>query len=92
MHFKLKKMQTRSNLNNINPKNTKKSPIHENSNAKITCDFGDERCRIAAARLEKDIFVRTHLHTSPIVVKISVDVDFLKMMHLCWTIPFLASL
>ena len=39
-------------------------------NAKITCDVGDDRCRIATARLEKDIFVRTHLHTSPIVVKI----------------------
>ena len=43
-----------------NPKHTKKSPIHENTNAKITCDFGDERFRIAVARLEKDIFVRTH--------------------------------
>ena len=64
-------MQTRRNLNNINPKNTKKSPIHVNTNAKITCDFGDERCRIAAARLEKDIFV-THLHMSPIVVKIVI--------------------
>ena len=29
------------NLKHINPKNTKKSPIHENTNAKITCDFGD---------------------------------------------------
>ena len=47
------------------------SPIHENKNSKITCDVGAERCRIAAARLEKDIFVRTHLHTSPIVVKIA---------------------
>ena len=63
-------MQTRRNLTNINPKNTKKSTIHENMNAKITCDFGDDRCRIAHARLEKDIFVKTHLHTSPIVVKI----------------------
>ena len=41
------KMQTRRNLTNINPKNTKKSPIHENTNAKITCDFVDDRCRIA---------------------------------------------
>ena len=47
-----------------------KSPIPENTNAKITCDFGDDRCRIAPARLEKDIFVRTHLHTARIVVKI----------------------
>ena len=55
------KTQTRRNLKNMNPKNTKKnSPIHENTNAKITCDFGDERFRIAVARLEKDIFVMTH--------------------------------
>ena len=64
-------MQTRRNLKNINPKNTKKSPIHENTNAKIACDFGDDCCRIAAARLEKDIFVRKNFRdTSPIVVKI----------------------
>ena len=25
----------------MNAKNTKKSPIHENANASITCDFGD---------------------------------------------------
>ena len=63
-------MQTRRNFKNINRKNTKKSPIHENTNAKTTCDFGDERFRIAAARLEKDIFVRIHLHTVRIVVRI----------------------
>ena len=39
---------------NINPK---QSPIHENTNANINCDFGDDRCQIAPARLEKDIFV-----------------------------------
>ena len=61
----------------MNPKNTKKSLIHENTNA-ITCDFGDDRCRIAAARLEKDIFVRTHMHTSPIVVKISMMTTVIK--------------
>ena len=64
-------MQTCRNLTNIFPKNTKKSPIHENTNAKITCDFCDDWCRIASARLEKDIFVKNHLHTSPIVVKIA---------------------
>ena len=74
-------MQTRRNLTNINPKNTKKSPIHENT--KITCDFGDDRCRIASARLEKDIFVKTHLHTSPIVVKIiNQDLQILKFVIL----------
>ena len=49
----------------MNPKNTKKSPIHENTNANITCDFGDDRCRIAAARLEKDISVRTVFCVQP---------------------------
>ena len=59
----------------MNPKNTKKSPIHDNTDANITCDFGDDRCRIAAARLEKDIFVRTDFRTSPpIVVKLSGDI------------------
>ena len=58
------KTQTRRNFKNINPKNTKKSPIHENTNAKITCDFGDERVRIAAARLEKDIFVDSFAYGS----------------------------
>ena len=72
VHF-TQKTQTRRNLTNINPKNTKKSPIHENTNAKITCDFGDERFRIAAARLEKDIFVWIHLHTTRIVVRITVS-------------------
>ena len=67
------KTQTRRNLTHINPKNTKKSPIHENTNAKITCDFGDERFRIAAARLEKDIFVRTYLHTTRIVVRMLLN-------------------
>ena len=62
------KTQARRNLTNMNPKNTTKSPIHENTNAKITCDFGDDRCRIASARIEKDIFVKTHLHTARIVV------------------------
>ena len=54
----------------MNPKNTKKLRIHENTNAKIICDFGDERFRIAAAGLEKDIFVRTHLHTARLVVRV----------------------
>ena len=63
-------MQTRRKYES--QKYEKKSPIHENTDAKITCDFGDDRCRIAAARLEKDIFVRTDFRDSPpIVVKIS---------------------
>ena len=33
--------ETRHNLKNMNPNNTKKSPIHETADANITCDFGD---------------------------------------------------
>ena len=33
--------QTRHNLKNLNPKNTKKSPIHENADANTTCNFSD---------------------------------------------------
>ena len=73
VHFNSKNANSR-NLTHINPTNTKKSPIHENTNAKITCYFGDERFRIAAARLEHDIFVRTHMHTARIVVRIYVSV------------------
>ena len=75
-------MQTRRNFKNINSKNTKKSPIHENTNAKITCGFGDERFRIAAARLEKDIFVRTHLHTARLVVRIFKSIIMLLIIFL----------
>ena len=45
---------------------------HTFSNAKITCDFGDDRCGIASALLEKDIVVKTHLHTARIVVQITI--------------------
>ena len=55
MHFKLKKSKLAVTLTILIQQIRTKSPIHENTNAKITCDFGDERCCIAAARLEKDI-------------------------------------
>ena len=48
-------------------------------NAKITCDFGDERFRIAAALLEKNIFVRTHLHTARIIVRIHPHIRMLSV-------------
>ena len=59
MHLNSKN-QTRRNLKSMNPKNMKKSSIHKNRNANITYDFGDDRCRIAVARLEKVISVRTY--------------------------------
>ena len=61
-------MQTRRNLKNMNPKNTKISPIDENTDANITCDVGDDRFGIEAARLEKDTFVRTYFRDRPAIV------------------------
>ena len=70
--------QNHRNFKNINSKNTTKSPIHENTNAKINCDFGDERFRIAAARLEKDIFVRTHLHGTVRIIHVKMYILLLQ--------------
>ena len=33
--------QSGHNLQTMHAKNTKKSPLHENADANITCDFGD---------------------------------------------------
>ena len=33
--------QSGRSVKTMNAKNTKKSPIHENADANITCDFGD---------------------------------------------------
>ena len=40
------------------------------------------RQAIASARLEKDIFVKTHLHTSPIVVKIMTGNITIESIHI----------
>ena len=42
----------------MNPKNTKKSPIHENADANITCDFGD------ISRLGVANQTHVHIHDS----------------------------
>ena len=61
--------QTRHNLKNMNPKNLrKKSPIHENVDANITCDFGDgDISRLGVAYLTHVTHVymarRPHTHT-----------------------------
>ena len=45
----------------MNAKNTKKSPIHENADANITCDFGDGDISRSRSRFTH---TRTHTHTS----------------------------
>ena len=47
---------------NINPKDTKKSPIHENAEANITCDFGDcDISRLGVAYLTHAIHLDNYL-------------------------------
>ena len=59
----------------MNPKNTKKSPIHENADANITCDFGDsDISRLGVAYL-------THvIHTS--LARLYYDNHFNQIHHL----------
>ena len=45
-------------VKSMNAKNTKKSPIHENADAKKTCDFGDGDINRSMSRLP-----HTHGHT-----------------------------
>ena len=41
----------------MNPKNSKKSPVHENADANITCDFGDGDAYLTHV-------IHTYIHTS----------------------------
>ena len=59
----------------MNAKNTKKSPIHENADANITCDFGDGDISSCRSRLPH---AHTHTHThivSSIIVRFMVPVE-----------------
>ena len=52
--------QSSRSVKTMNAKNTQKSPIHENANANITCDFGDGDIIRFRSRLPH---TRTHGHT-----------------------------
>ena len=43
--------QSGRSVKSMNDKNTKKSPIHENADANITCDFGDGDISRSRSRL-----------------------------------------
>ena len=49
----------------MNPKNSTKSPIHENADANITCDFGDGDIRRSRSFLSNtcDAYIHTYIHT-----------------------------
>ena len=50
----------------MNPKNTKKSLIHENADANIICDFGDGDIR----RLGVAYQTHVHIHNKIIIITI----------------------
>ena len=55
----------------MNPKNTKKSPIHKNACANITCDFGDGDINRSRSRLpHRPTPVHTYIVTS-IIIRLS---------------------
>ena len=58
----------------MNPKNSKKSPIHENADANITCDFGD------ISRLGVSYLTRTGANDDPTTQKTDSHVDFLNLI------------
>ena len=63
-------------IKTMNAKNTKKSPIHENGDANITCDFGDGDISRSRSRLP-------HTHTdSHIASSIIVRLCCISFSHL----------
>ena len=67
-------------VKSMNPKTTKKSPIHENADANITCDFGDSdisRSRICQSN--------TRLQTSFVTSSIVRWCTILSIFHRRWT-------
>ena len=52
------------NLKSMNAKNTTKSPIHENADTNITCDFGVGDISRSRSRLPTHTATRPHTHTS----------------------------
>ena len=58
----------------MNPKNSKKSPIHENSDANITSDFGDGDISRSRTFLSNTYVIHTYIHTyiaSSIIVRLT---------------------
>ena len=54
----------------MNPKNTKKSPIHENAHTKLTCDFGDgDLSRLGVAYLTH-VYITTSIILTCIMASI----------------------
>ena len=68
--------KTRHNLKNMNHKNSrKKSPIRENADANITCDFGDGNISRSRSFLSNTCTIGANGRTNP-----HSHVDFLNLI------------
>ena len=72
-------------VKSMNPKNTKKSPIHENADANITCDFGDGDIRRLGVAYQTHVYIQRSLAG---LYSINRNVLFVKsnMMHMLPTV------
>ena len=66
----------------MNPKNEKKSPIHENADANITCDFGDGNISRSRSFLSntRDTYIHTHIASS-IIVRFTIMSNHASLDH-----------
>ena len=53
----------------MNPKNTKKSPIHENADTNITCDFGDGDISRLGVANQPHVYIHRYLDYIKIIIK-----------------------
>ena len=63
----------------MNPKNSKKSPIHENADANITCYFGDGDISRSRSFLS-NTYRRERRPDDPTTQKTDSHVDFLNLI------------
>ena len=74
--------QSGRGVKTMNAKNTKKSPIHENADANITCDIGDGDFSRFRSRLPH---MATHIVSSIIVRWLSLDPErWSPRRDFCW--------
>ena len=55
----------------MNIKNTKKSPVHENADANITCDFGDCDISRLGVAYQTHVYIHNYLDYIKIIVTYS---------------------
>ena len=69
-------------MKNMNPKNSKKSPIHENADANITCDFDDGDISRSRSFLSNTCDRYTHTYiASSIIGRLALTVINARWRH-----------